>query len=29
MRSLYTSDIPGAVPRHRYYDKQLYSQKHR
>jgi hypothetical protein len=28
MRSLFTEDIPGAVPRNRYYDKELYLQKH-
>ena len=28
MRSLFTSDIPGAVPRNRYYDKELYFKKH-
>lgn len=28
MRSLFTEDIPGALPRNRYYDKQLYLEKH-
>lgn len=28
MRSLFTEDIPGAVPRNRYYDKELYLQRH-
>ena len=29
MRSLFTSDIPGAVPRNRYYDKELFIKKHK
>lgn len=28
MRSLFTEDIPGAKPRNRYYDKELYRQNH-
>ena len=28
MRSLFTTDIPGAVPRNLYYDKELYLKKH-
>ncbi len=28
MRSLFTNDIPGAVPRHRYYEKELYLRRH-
>ncbi len=28
MRSLFTTDIPGAVPTHRYHDKHLYLERH-
>ncbi len=28
MRSLFTTDIPGAVPSNRYYDKELYRKRH-
>jgi hypothetical protein len=28
MRSLFTDDIPGAKPRHLYYEKELYLQRH-
>lgn len=28
MRSLFTEDIPGAKPKHQYYDKALYFKKH-
>jgi len=28
MRSLFTTDIPGAVPTNRYYDKHLYLERH-